>query len=294
MRTFLIAVLFTVVLSSCTTQSPPQQVVPTIEPYGCVPSGSWVLGESGKRISINNIIPKHGILLAGEMHTDMPTHLWQYYLVVEAYNKNPDMVITMESFPRSTQPILDKWTTGDYGNNLGEFYKAVNWKTVWGYDIFLYEPLLRFAQQNNIPIIGMNVDKALIKSIKSVGWDNTPIIYKENLSRPAEASADYIENLKFIYKMHQYENKEGAPTQANFITAQTVWDRAFAESIAENFNKGKLVVAIVGQGHVQYGWGIEHQLKQLGITKVFKFAPWHKAMSCEYFNGTSADIFYGI
>lgn len=289
MKTFMLSVLLTISLSAF-AQDATEEKVPA---YGCVPSGHWVSGKINASFSVHHVIPKTGVLLAGETHTDMPTHLWQYYLVVEAYNKNPDMVITMESFPRSSQPILDKWVAGEYAT-LKDFYTAVNWQSIWGYDITYYEPILRFAKQNNIRIIGMNVDKVLIKSVKSFGWDNTSDIFKEGISTPEKASRDYFNSLLFTYKMHKYEDKEGAPSIINFITAQTVWDRAFAESIAEQYKQDKLVIAIVGQGHVQYGWGIKHQLASMGVYKVFTLLPWSKSYPCEYWDPESADIFYGI
>jgi uncharacterized iron-regulated protein len=262
--------------------------------YGCIPAGHWVNAEV-ENVSLDDIIPEgKGILLAGETHTHMPTHLWQYYLVVEAFNRNPDMVIAMESFPRSVQPVLDKWVAGDFGDDLEQFATESRWSEVWGYDIALYEPILQFARQNSIPIRGMNVDKALIHSIRANGWSGTPEDLREGLSVPEVPVDDYIQYLADLYNMHGYKNNPDAPTLQNFILSQQIWDKSFATTIAEAYHEGKLVVAIVGQGHVWYGWGIVHQLKAMSIDDAKTLMPWHMNNPCEYLNNEVVDFFYGL
>lgn len=262
--------------------------------YGCVPVGHWIQTTDGEGISIDAVIPDgKGVLLLGESHTNMPTHLWQYYMIVEAYYKNPNMVIAMESFPKVMQPVLDKWVKGEYAT-MEAFITEVKWAEVWGFDMKLYEPILRFARHYHVPIKAMNVDKALIKSLRHNGWDDTSAELKAGISKPAMPSEGYIRHLAYMYQMHQYDPAKGDPKLEHFILAQTIWDRAFADTIAESYNQGKLVVTIVGMGHVQYGWGIETQLKALGVTHVTKLLTWSINTPCEFADGNAADIFYGI
>ena len=56
-----------------------------------------------------------------------------------------------------------------------------------------------------------------------------------------------------------------------FLRAQMVWDRAFACNIAAALGAGptapRLVVGIIGRGHLEYGYGTPYQLGTLGVSR---------------------------
>jgi membrane-associated protease RseP (regulator of RpoE activity) len=57
---------------------------------------------------------------------------------------------------------------------------------------------------------------------------------------------------------------------ARFVEAQTLWDRAMAEGIARfrQSHPGTRVVGILGAGHIRNGYGVPHQLRDLGQDKI--------------------------
>jgi uncharacterized iron-regulated protein len=66
-------------------------------------------------------------------------------------------------------------------------------------------------------------------------------------------------------------------TLDRFVEAQLLWDRAMAEAIAQA-RRGPnppLVVGIMGEGHIENGYGVPYQLGALGIHDVATFIPWH-------------------
>src|SRR5690606_21132132 len=54
---------------------------------------------------------------------------------------------------------------------------------------------------------------------------------------------------------------------AGFVAAQLVWDRALAEGIvaARALPGSPLVAALIGRGHLEYGYGVPGQLRALGM-----------------------------
>lgn len=65
------------------------------------------------------------------------------------------------------------------------------------------------------------------------------------------------------------------PGFRNFVAAQQVWDRAMAEGILEAKKRpgAGLVVAVIGSGHLDYGHGVAHQLRALGVEDIATLRP---------------------
>jgi hypothetical protein len=64
-----------------------------------------------------------------------------------------------------------------------------------------------------------------------------------------------------------------SPRFARFVRAQQFWDRAMAEAIVAR-RGGRLVVGIMGSGHVEYRDGVPFQLAALGLSDVTTALPW--------------------
>ena len=67
-----------------------------------------------------------------------------------------------------------------------------------------------------------------------------------------------------------------------FVQAQITWDRAMAEAMAAALgdDDGPLLVGVVGRGHVEYGYGIPHQLRDLGVDRIVTALPIEVGASC--------------
>ncbi len=81
-----------------------------------------------------------------------------------------------------------------------------------------------------------------------------------------------------------------------FVEAQTVWDRAMAQIMADYLKQapGALVVGIMGAGHVRDGHGVAHQLKDLGIAQTGALMTWDHADNCANLGKGFADALYVI
>jgi predicted metalloprotease with PDZ domain len=55
-----------------------------------------------------------------------------------------------------------------------------------------------------------------------------------------------------------------------------------------------LVVGIMGQGHVEYRYGVTHQLAALGVDDVATALPWHVDADCRMPNAAIADAVFGV
>ena len=65
------------------------------------------------------------------------------------------------------------------------------------------------------------------------------------------------------------------PEFKRFVEAQQTWDRAFAQGIVDARRKypNATIVAVLGSGHVAFGYGAPHQLKDLGMKDAVSLIP---------------------
>jgi uncharacterized iron-regulated protein len=194
----------------------------------------------------------------------------------------PGMTLGFEAFPRRVQPVLDRWVAGEFTEQ--EFLKAVDWPKVWGYDAAHYLPLFHFARLNRIPMIALNVEPSLPRSVGERGLQAVPAEAREGIHRVAPPGEAYLEKLFSAYVEHP--DKSRATRQdaefRRFVEAQQVWDRAMAQAIAERLARepGALVVGIMGSGHVSDGHGVPHQLRDLKVERVASLVPLSTEEEC--------------
>ncbi|OJJ09097.1 hypothetical protein BKI51_23670 (plasmid) [Alphaproteobacteria bacterium AO1-B] len=285
-----------------------QQAADTsLESEHCRDVGQWVEPSSKAELTNQDVLDGAAgsrVVLLGETHTSKEDHLWQLQTLAGLYALTPELVIGFESFPRSVQPVLDDWSAGKLSED--DFLRQTNWAEVWGYDADLYMPLFEFARQNRIPMVALNVDRSLISRVGRNGWDAVPEDARDGITTPAAARPDYSESLASVYlaaAAHRRDASEDVQTVEdvletdgfqNFVDAQLTWDRAMAEALAQSAeaNPEAVVVGIVGRGHVERGFGIPHQLADLGISAVTSLVPVDRDRACAGLEPDVADVVF--
>lgn len=271
----------------------------------CVPLGSWMVPDKGKLSNVDIIAhaAKNSVVLLGETHVNVEHHRWQLQTLAALYAIRPDIVIGFEMFPRRVQAVLDQWVAGELTEK--EFLTAVQWGIVWNTDANLYLPLFHFARMNRIPMRALNIETSLRRKVTEKGFDNVSEEEREGVTRPAEPSTDYLDFLLPIYKQHDRTGKKDGeigyndPDFRRFIAGQQLWDRAMAQFIHAALHGSSqpekpLVVGIMGTGHIVHGYGVPHQLRDLGVEDVFSLLPWDTGKSCKQFVSGVADAAFGV
>jgi len=245
-------------------------------PAGCGEAGQWFSPPSSasgtaQPLSQEAILQRAAaapVVLLGETHDRADDHAWQLQTLEAIYRLKPDLAVGFEMFPRRLQPVLDRWVAGRLDE--AEFLKQVDWDNVWGHDPQLYLPLFRFARQHKLPMLALNVERGLVRRVRTAGWAAVPEAEREGVGQPAQALPLYRMELKATYDLHpamkaMHGHTDEATQFARFMEAQLLWDRAMAEAIA-GFRKSHPsthVVGILGAGHVRNGYGVPHQLSHL-------------------------------
>ncbi len=253
----------------------------------CGTAGTWVDPVTGKGAAptvVIDALAARRVVLLGEQHDNADHHRWQAQMLAALHGRRGRMVIAFESFPRQSQPALDRWVAGELSEK--DFLDESRWSAVWGFGADMYMPLFQFARLNRLPMVAANVDRALVRRVGQKGWDGVPEAEREGVGRPVPASAAYQRSLAVVFQakmkagIHGSTSSKDSPPEIadilkrpgfeRFVAAQLTWDRAMAEAIASaaKAHPDALVVGIMGRGHVEFGNGVPHQLRDLGIDDV--------------------------
>jgi uncharacterized iron-regulated protein len=283
----------------------------------CATYGNWIDGTTGNVIDAKeltrDLAAKGAVVLLGESHTSPEHHFWQAQIVAALRDRTDNMVLGFESFPRRLQGVLDDWVAGKLSAEA--FLNAVEWRRVWGYDSALYMPLFQFARLNRIPIVALNVERSLVSRVGREGWAAVPQDEREGLTDPAPASEGYLRELAAVAAMKRTMPPGADPQTAppdpddaaiaeamkqpdfkRFVEAQQTWDRAFAQGIANAKRKypNAAFVAVLGSGHVAFGYGAPLQLKDLGVTGVTSLIPVSVDTACTRVGKSFADVLFTL
>ncbi len=238
-------------------------------------------------------LARQRVVLLGETHDNPEHHRWELSTLAGLYALRPQMLLGFEMFPRRVQAALDQWVAGELSE--AEFLARTEWDKFWSLDPNFYLPIFHFARMNRIRMVALNVDHNLINKVADEGWAAIPAALREGVTNPAPASRAYVERLYRSYLEHPASDAtpspDGkAPTEVDlaeprfrrFVEGQSVWDRAMAQAIAERLRGpgNPLVAAIMGSGHLEYGDGVPHQLRDLGVTDIAVALPWDQPTPC--------------
>ncbi len=194
------------------------------------------------------------VVLVGESHDDPGHHGVQLAIIKAMHSRRGNMAIGLEMIPRNLQGQLDGWIAGEYTED--EFLDAVEWYTTWGFDSELYMPILRFARENGIPLLALNVKREIVHEVRMRGVAGVADSIREELPPMAEASPAYRKHLQEVFDSHPMMSRMGKFDR--FVAAQLVWDGAMAQRIARWVadNPDGLLVGLAGSGHISHGYGI--------------------------------------
>lgn len=244
------------------------------------------------------------VVLLGESHDNAEHHRWQLHVLAALHARQPAIALGLEMFPRRLQPVLDAWSAGTLGER--EFLERSEWDEVWGIEPALYLPLFHYARMHRIPMLALNVERALVREVGRQGWEAIPAQRREGVDDPAAPAAAYLDTLYESFVAHRPAGagRSMPPTEGDlrdpqflrFVQSMQVWDRAMAQAIDQRLARGdtRMVVGIMGSGHLQDGFGVPHQLRALGVHDSVVLLPWESGARCEPPTAGAADYLFGV
>jgi uncharacterized iron-regulated protein len=202
-----------------------------------------VRGVSGKRI-----------VYVGEEHDRYEHHVAQLDVIRELYKEDRRLAIGMEMFQRPSQKALDDYIEGRIDER--EFLKSSGYFKQWGLDYNYYRNILRFARDEKIPVVALNIRREVVDKVARAGLDSLSGDEKKELPGGMDLSdEEYAKRLREIFEKHEgFQGRDFS----NFYQAQVIWDEVMSESIDRFLKKHPdyRFVVIAGGGHFAFGSGI--------------------------------------
>jgi len=232
------------------------------------------------------------VIFVGESHDQIEHHQIQVRMIQDLAAKGKDVVIGMEMFEKSQQPILDRWSQGLLTEE--EFLKEVQWDTTWGMDYELYQGILDEARSRHLKILGLNVSRDLVKEVAENGILK---LSPEDRKRFPEMDLTNQQHRAYIASIYKGHEKGSAKDFEYFYEAQCLWDEGMAESLFEFLKSSqaerKTVFAFAGSGHVVFDFGIPNRLyRRIPVSfKTIVLKAWTKELDKDFtFAGTSSPL----
>ena len=230
-----------------------------------VRSGTIISAKTREEMSFDEMMAdlnRHQIIFIGEQHTSAPHHSIQLKIIQAAFKNNHSLVVGMEMFDRSYQPVLDLWSAGVLDEET--FLRKTHWYANWRYDFALYRDILLFIKKNKIKLVALNIPFHIPGRIRVGGIENLSDSDKRYLPKEIDTSNEaHRRYAQSVFEQHRFPDRVKFN---DFYMAQTVWDEVMAESIARDLGSKK-VIALVGNGHIQYKYGVpDRTFRRTGVS----------------------------
>jgi len=235
----------------------------------CVFAVAAVTGCGGKLVRVSDrtevepaeFIAEAGgarLVFVGEHHSDRSHHRLQLRIIRALHEAGMDIAVGVEMFRAGDQEVLDRWVAGETTEK--EFKEA--YYEFWKLDWSLYDDIFLYARKEGIPVVGLNVPRALIGQVFDEGFGS---LTEEQLAIMPGATCDVdAEYEEFIREaMGRHDHGEG-DTFKKFCEAQMVWDTTMAHRAVEYLrdHPEKAMVVLAGSAH-SWKRGIPRQVERL-------------------------------
>jgi len=224
---------------------------------------------SACRHDIETSIPKienKRLLFIGENHDNYAHHLNQKKIIQDLHNKGVKLAIGLEMFQRPFQAVLDAYIAGDIDESA--LLKQSEYFLRWGYDYKLYRPIMILAKEHGIPLIALNLDRALTKKISKNGIDALSAEEKTRLPQSLDFSdLSYKKRLMEVFNDPEHIKmmpKKHRPNPEFLYQAQILWDETMADTTAKYLQNhpDTIMIVLAGNAHLEYFSGIPNRVKR--------------------------------
>jgi uncharacterized iron-regulated protein len=201
---------------------------------------------------------KADVIYVGETHIDPKHHDIQLKILKAIHQRYPHVVVGMEMFDRTYQPVLDQWARGNL--EYKAFLRQTHWYANWKYPDRLYRDILNFIRTNRIPLKGLNLPFHIPAKISIGGLASLHPSDRQFVPKKIDTShTAHREYVKKIYDRHKIPGRE---LFENFYLAQCVWEDTMAEVISANWTSGTKWVVFAGNGHIINKFGVPDRVFQ--------------------------------
>ena len=213
----------------------------------------------GKEIRMSEAVTRlkqNRIILVGEHHSNKKHHEAQVGVIRTLEETGIKVAIGLEMFRSDSQQALDRWVSGDIGEEKFQQIYNDNWNYPWS----AYRRIFEYAREEKIPLIGLNVPRNITRQVSQQGFKSLTAAQKGKLSNvTCRVDEEYMNYIKNAFGAHAH----GDLDFTYFCEAQLVWDNVMAINTLNYLQKypDAVVVVLTGTGHARKG-AIPRQIRK--------------------------------
>ncbi|MDQ7049426.1 MAG: ChaN family lipoprotein [Enterobacterales bacterium] len=193
--------------------------------------------QTQKRLTVAelaNDLSKTQLIFFGEYHSHQASHKFQLDLLQALYQKNPQIILSMEQFTRDAQPIVDGYLADRYGEET-----LIEDGDAWPIYQGAYRPLMEFAKEHDIPVIAANAPAMFVRCVGKKGFEVLQQLTDDKKNWSAQKvdfnnqkyRDKFMSFLKESGDKHGQSNEQMSKRMKNIYAAQLLRDTTMAESI---------------------------------------------------------------
>jgi uncharacterized iron-regulated protein len=206
------------------------------------------------------------VIFIGEEHYT-PSHLEAAQKILKgllAHERQP--ALAMEMFSWDGQPGLDRYLQ-EPDFTIDQLLEASQWHSNWGGDFADYQPLVTFAKSHQIPILGLNPPRLLVRLVATKGLQDAlqdPEMRKWPIEKLVTDDPEYE---KLIFEQIEACHP-GLPDHAyhRIFEASIFRDEGMAQvitnSLTDTSSAVEPVVSYTGSGHIQHKIPVPKRVSQ--------------------------------
>ncbi|MGB3789011.1 MAG: ChaN family lipoprotein [Phormidesmis sp.] len=215
---------------------------------------------SGNAAILDAIASTQVVYLA-ENHNSSADHLAQLD-IIKALDETNELAIGLEMFQRPFQSALDSYLAGTITE--AELVEQSEYKTRWGFDWEFYAPVLRYAKDNQIPVVALNTPTEATRQVAREGLDSLKgelLQYVPPVAEVDTTNEAYRASVAQVFGDHGHGSSLNFD---NFFAAQVLWDETMAESIVKQLSVDaeRQIVVLAGEGHIAFDYGIPSRVQR--------------------------------
>jgi uncharacterized iron-regulated protein len=201
-------------------------------------------------------LKQNRIILVGEHHSNKNHHEAQLGVIRTLKETGLKVAVGLEMFRSDSQQTLDRWISGDIGEEKFEQIYYDNWNYPWS----AYRRIFEYAREKKIPLIGLNVSRSITRQVSQQGFKSLTAAQKGKLSNVScKVDKEYMDYIRNAFGGHAHGNLNFT----YFCEAQLVWDNVMAVNTLNYLQKypDSVVVVLTGTGHARKG-AIPRQIRE--------------------------------
>lgn len=191
-----------------------------------------------------NDLKESRLVYIGENHDNGDHHQAQLRIIRGLQERGGNLAIAVEMFQVADQPLLDQWVAGEINEDKFKTIFLDRWRLSWE----LYQGIFRYARQQKIPLVAINIPRELVKKVAQSGF--AALSEAERREIPPDVSCIIDPTYKEFIR-RTFANHQSGQSFEYFCEAQMLWTKSMARHLVTylNRNPGRSVLVLTGVGH---------------------------------------------